>query len=127
MLRIAGVNLPTEKRLAIALTAIYGVGRSLGRKICQRIKLDEHKKIKSLTGSEAEILRAEMAKFLTEGDLRRQVQQNIRLLQDIGTYRGSRHKKRLPCRGQRTSNNARTRRGGKGMTVGSGRKKAEKK
>lgn len=127
MLRIAGINLPTDKRLAIALMGVYGIGRSLGRQICKMANLSENKKAADLTNQEVEILRKIVAKFLTEGDLRRQIQQNKKLLQDIGSYRGSRHQKGLPCRGQRTSNNARTNRKRKSRAIGFGNKNPGKK
>ena len=126
MARIAGINLANEKRIEAALLAITGVGRSFAKKICVNTKIDPNKKVKDLTEKDEEALRAEIAKQPTEGDLRRIVNQNIKLLQDIGTYRGSRHKKKLPLRGQRTKNNARTKRGKK-SSIGSGRKKVEKK
>ncbi|MFH0776097.1 MAG: 30S ribosomal protein S13 [Patescibacteria group bacterium] len=126
MARIAGINLAPAKRIEAALLAITGVGRSLATKICAGAKIDPDKRVKDLSEKEEEALRAEVAKKPTEGDLRRIVNQNIKLLQDIGTYRGSRHKKRLPCRGQRTRSNARTKRGKK-VTMGSGRSKVEKK
>ena len=126
MARIAGINLAPEKRIEAALLAIAGIGRSRAEKICAAAKVDPNKKAKDLTEKEEEALRAEIAKQPTEGDLRRIVSQNIKLLQDIGTYRGSRHKKRLPSRGQRTRNNARTKRGKK-VTMGSGRAKVDKK
>ncbi len=126
MARIAGINLSNEKRIEAALLAIAGVGKSLAKKICANAKVDVGKKVKDLIEKEEDALRAEVAKQPTEGDLRRIVHQNVKLLQDIGSYRGSRHKKKLPLRGQRTRSNARTKRG-KRMTMGSGRKKAEKK
>ncbi|MCK5471797.1 30S ribosomal protein S13 [Candidatus Gracilibacteria bacterium] len=126
MARIAGINLSNEKRIEAALLAITGVGKSLAKKICINAKVDLNKKVKDLVEKEEEALRAEVAKQPTEGDLRRIVNQNIKLLQDIGSYRGTRHKKRLPVRGQRTKNNSRTKRGRK-MSIGSGRKKVEKK
>lgn len=125
MARIASVNLPNNKRIEAALLAITGVGRSLATKICAAAKVDPGKKAGDLNEKEEEALRTEVAKYPTEGDLRRLVTQNIKLLQDAGTYRGSRHKKRLPCRGQRTRSNARTKRGKK-VTMGSGRRKEEK-
>ncbi len=126
MARIAGINLAPEKRIEAALLAITGIGRSTATKICANSKVDPDKKTKELSEKEEEALRTEIAKRPTEGDLRRIVSQNIKLLQDVGTYRGSRHKKRLPVRGQRTKNNSRTKRGKK-MTIGSGRAKVEKK
>ena len=126
MARIAGINLAPEKRIEAALLAITGIGRSTATKICVATKIDPNKKTKDLSEKEEETLRTEIAKRPTEGDLRRIVSQNIKLLQDVGTYRGSRHKKRLPVRGQRTKNNSRTKRGKK-LTIGSGRAKVEKK
>jgi len=126
MARIASVNLPNEKRIEAALLAITGIGRSLATKICALAKVDPNKKAKDLNEKEEEALRAEVAKHLTEGDLRRMVSQNIKLLQDIGSYRGTRHKRRLPSRGQRTRSNARTKRGKK-VTMGSGRRAEAKK
>jgi small subunit ribosomal protein S13 len=126
MARIAGINLAAEKRIEAALLAVTGVGRSLAKKICDNAKVSPDKKVKELTEKEEEALRAEIAKQPTEGDLRRIVNQNVKLLQDIGSYRGSRHKKKLPLRGQRTRSNARTKRGKK-TTMGSGRAKVEKK
>jgi len=126
MARIAGINLANEKRIEAALLAITGVGKSFAKKICKNAKVDPDKKAKDLNEKEEEALRAEVAKQPTEGDLRRIVTQNIKLLQDIGSYRGNRHKKRLPLRGQRTRSNARTKRG-KRMTMGSGRAKVDKK
>jgi small subunit ribosomal protein S13 len=124
--RIAGINLANEKRIEAALLAIAGIGKSFAKKICKNSKIDPSKKVKELTEKEEDVLRAEVAKQPTEGDLRRIAHQNIKLLQDIGSYRGGRHKKKLPLRGQRTRSNARTKRGKK-VTMGSGRKKAEKK
>lgn len=126
MARIAGINIPNNKRIETALLAIAGIGRSLAHRICVNAKVDSEKAAGELTEKEETALRDEVAKHLTEGDLRRMVSQNIKLLQDTGTYRGSRHKKRLPVRGQRTRSNARTKRG-KRVTMGSGRSKVEKK
>lgn len=126
MARIAGINLAPEKRIEAALLAITGIGRSLALKICLDAKVNPDTKAKDLTEKEEEALRTEVAKRPTEGDLRRIVSQNIKLLQDTGSYRGTRHKKRLPVRGQRTRNNARTKRG-KRVTMGSGRAKVDKK
>jgi len=126
MARIAGINLADTKRIEAALLAVTGVGKSLAKRICTNAKVDPDKKVKELTEKEEEAIRAEVAKQPTEGDLRRIVQQNVKLLQDIGSYRGSRHKKRLPVRGQRTRSNARTKRGKK-VTMGSGRTKVDKK
>lgn len=126
MARIASVNLPNDKRIEAALLAITGIGRSLAKQICDLAKVNPDKKAGELNEKEEEALRTEVAKHLTEGDLRRMVSQNIKLLQDIGSYRGTRHKRRLPSRGQRTRSNARTKRGKK-VTMGSGRRAEAKK
>lgn len=111
MARIAGINIPTHKHTVIALTAIYGVGRTTARKICAVTGVAEGTKIKDLSESEIESLRSEVAKFTVEGDLRRVVAMNIKRLMDLGCYRGIRHRRGLPLRGQRTQTNARTRKG----------------
>ena len=111
MARIAGVNIPNHQHTVIGLTAIYGVGRPRAEKICQVSGVLSTKKIKDLDDSELEKLREEIAKFVVEGDLRREVSMNIKRLMDLGCYRGLRHRKGLPCRGQRTRTNARTRKG----------------
>jgi len=126
MVRIAGVDLPSNKRMEIALTYIYGIGRSVALEIIDRAKIDPARKAKDLTESEVVALRDIMKDYEVEGDLRKNVQMNIKRLMDIGTYRGQRHKRGLPARGQRTKTNARTKRG-KRKTVGSGHKKAEPK
>lgn len=126
MVRIAGINLPNNKRTEVALLAVYGVGRSLAKVICANAKVNPDKRAIELNEEEETSLRAEVAKHQTEGELRRQVSGNIKMLQDVGCYRGSRHKKRLPVRGQRTKTNSRTRKG-KRKTMGSGRVKEQKK
>ena len=113
MARIAGVNLPKDKRIEIGLTAIYGIGRSLSRQILSDIKLNPDTKVKDLTESEIAQLREAIGKLTTEGDLRRKMALDIKRLQDIGSYRGFRHRKKLPVRGQRTKTNARTKKGKK--------------
>ena len=113
MARIAGVNLPKEKRIAIGLTAIYGIGRPLARQILRDLKINEDTKIHALSEEQVNKLRDKIADYLTEGDLRRKIQLDIKYQQDIGTYRGTRHKKGLPVRGQQTKTNARTRKGRK--------------
>ncbi len=125
MARIAGVNLPREKRIEAALTAITGIGRSISHKILKAVNIDINIRVKDLTEDQENVLRAEVAKYKVEGDLRREIQLNIKRLQDIGSYRGMRHKKRLPVRGQRTKTNARTKRG-KRVTMGSGKRKETK-
>lgn len=111
MARIAGINIPTHKHTVIALTAIYGIGHSRAQDICQAAGIKPDTKIKDLSDSEIESLRTETAKFTLEGDLRREVSMNIKRLMDLGTYRGIRHRRGLPLRGQRTRTNARTRKG----------------
>ncbi len=111
MARIAGVNIPNHKHAEIALTAIYGVGRSRAQQICDAAQVVRSTKIKDLTESDMERLRDEVGKFVVEGDLRREVTMNIKRLMDLGCYRGLRHRRGLPLRGQRTRTNARTRKG----------------
>lgn len=111
MARIAGVNIPVNKHAWIGLTSIYGVGRSSARKICASAGVDPTTKVKSLSEAEVERLRAEVGKFTVEGDLRREVAMSVKRLIDLGCYRGLRHRKGLPIRGQRTRTNARTRKG----------------
>ena len=111
MARIAGVNIPNHQHAEIALTAIYGIGRARARSICEASGVTSSAKIKDLTDAEMERLRVEVTKFTVEGDLRREVSLNIKRLMDLGSYRGSRHRRGLPCRGQRTRTNARTRKG----------------
>jgi small subunit ribosomal protein S13 len=111
MARIAGVNIPVQKHAWIALTAIYGIGRTRARGICQSARVEPNRKIKDLSEAEVEALRVEVAKFQVEGDLRRETAMNIKRLMDLGCYRGMRHRRGLPVRGQRTRTNARTRKG----------------
>ena len=111
MARIAGVNLPKEKRVEVGLTAIYGIGRSLSNQILKEAKIDINKKVDALTEPEIASIREILARFATEGDLKRKIAMDIKRLQEIGTYRGIRHKKGLPVRGQRTRYNCRTRKG----------------
>jgi len=111
MARIAGVNIPNHQHAEIALTAIYGIGRTTARKICESAGVQTSAKIKDLTDAEMEKLREGVSTFTVEGDLRREVTMNIKRLMDMGCYRGQRHRKGLPCRGQRTRTNARTRKG----------------
>ena len=111
MARIAGINIPVQKHTVIALTAIYGIGNTRAQKICTASGIKHDAKIKDLAESELESLRAEVAKFTVEGDLRREVSMNIKRLMDLGSYRGVRHRRGLPLRGQRTKTNARTRKG----------------
>ena len=111
MARIAGVNIPNHQHAEIALTAIYGIGRSRAQKICAAVGVTCSTKMKDLTEAEMDRLRDHVAKFTVEGDLRREVTMSIKRLMDLGCYRGLRHRKGLPCRGQRTRTNARTRKG----------------
>lgn len=121
MARIAGVTLPEGKVIPIALTAIYGIGRSQAARVLAAAKIDSTKRTKTLTDPELDRLRVAVDRLKVEGDLRLVVSQHIRRLKEIGSYRGLRHMKSLPVRGQRTKTNARTRKG-KRKTVGSGRK-----
>lgn len=111
MARIAGINVPVHKHTVIALTSIYGIGRTLSRKICDASGIAHDAKIKDLSEDEVGKLRTEVAKYRVEGDLRREITVNIKRLMDLGTYRGIRHRRGLPLRGQRTQTNARTRKG----------------
>lgn len=113
MVRIAGVNLPKEKRVEAALTAIYGIGRQLSAKIIQDANVNPDTKVQDLSEAEESRLREIIEKITTEGDLRRKITLDIKRLQETGTYRGFRHKRSLPVRGQRTRKNARTRKGKK--------------
>ena len=113
MARIAGVNLPKEKRVEIGLTSIFGIGRSQSKKILANAKVDSGTKIGELTEDEIQRLREEVGKQTTEGDLKRKVALDVKRLQETGSYRGGRHRKGLPCRGQRTRYNSRTKKGKK--------------
>ncbi|AFZ82988.1 MAG: 30S ribosomal protein S13 [Candidatus Kinetoplastibacterium crithidii] len=111
MARIAGINIPPQQHAEIGLTAIFGIGRSSARKICEASGVSVSKKIKDMTDAELERIREQVNLFTVEGDLRREIQFSIKRLIDLGTYRGMRHKRGLPVRGQRTRTNARTRKG----------------
>ncbi len=113
MARIAGINIPDHKHTVIGLMSIYGIGKSTAIKICQVTNVPQQKKIKDLDDKELESIRDEVAKYVVEGDLRREVTMSIKRLMDLGCYRGFRHRKGLPVRGQRTKTNARTRKGPK--------------
>jgi len=127
MARIVGLNIPDNKKIEVGLTYIYGIGRSLANKIVKQTNLDQNKRISELTSQELERIREVIEKnYKVEGDLRMQVVQNIKRLKEIGAYRGQRHGRNLPVRGQRTKTNARTKRG-KRVTVGSGRKSSNEK
>ena len=111
MARIAGINIPPHKHAEIGLTAIYGIGRTTAQQICTTCGIPFDKKVKDLTDGDQEKLRDLLAQFIIEGDLRRETTMNIKRLMDIGCYRGFRHRRGLPMRGQRTRTNARTRKG----------------
>lgn len=111
MARIAGVNIPNHQHAEIALTAIYGIGRARAREICETSGISVSTKMKDVTDAQMDKLRDNVAKFVVEGDLRREVSMNIKRLMDLGCYRGLRHRRGLPVRGQRTRTNARTRKG----------------
>lgn len=111
MARIAGVNIPNHQHTEIALTAIYGIGRTRAQKICDAAGVVRSLKVKDLSDAQMETLREEVGKFTIEGDLRREITMNIKRLMDLGCYRGVRHRRGLPVRGQRTRTNARTRKG----------------
>ncbi|MEL6951598.1 MAG: 30S ribosomal protein S13 [Pseudomonadota bacterium] len=111
MARIAGINIPTNKHIVIALTTIYGIGPTRAKQICAAAGIEEHISVRDLAEPEVAKLRDEVAKFTVEGDLRRETAMNIKRLMDLGCYRGIRHRRGLPLRGQRTRTNARTRKG----------------
>lgn len=111
MARIAGINIPVHKHAVIALTSIYGIGRTRAQDICAATGISPSSKIRDLSDGEIESIRSEVAKYTLEGDLRRVVSMNIKRLMDLGCYRGVRHRRGLPLRGQRTRTNARTRKG----------------
>jgi small subunit ribosomal protein S13 len=113
MARLAGINIPDSKHAEIALTYIYGIGRTTAKKLCDATGISPQARIETLSEDELDKLRAEVAKMPVEGDLRRQVQLNIKRLLDLGCYRGIRHRRGLPVNGQRTKTNARTRKGPK--------------
>lgn len=122
MARIAGINIPNEKRIEYSLPYVYGLGLTLSQKILSELKIDPNTRTKDLTETQLEKIRDLISrKYRVEGDLRMEVSQNVKRLREIGSYRGSRHAKSLPVHGQRTKTNARTKRGKK-ITMGSGRK-----
>ncbi|MFA6432405.1 MAG: 30S ribosomal protein S13 [Candidatus Paceibacterota bacterium] len=125
-MRILGITLPENKRMYIALTAIYGVGRSRAQKVLLETKVDGMVKPKDLTVEQENAVRKLIESFKIEGDLKREVAANVKRLKDIKAYRGSRHARHLPARGQRTKTNSRTVRGNVRKTMGSGRRKEEK-
>ncbi|RAP26461.1 30S ribosomal protein S13 [Candidatus Marinamargulisbacteria bacterium SCGC AG-333-B06] len=124
MARLVGVDLKKDKRIIIALTYIQGIGNTTSKKILDKLKIDKDIRVKELVEQQIVQLRNELQNYVLEGDLRRQVSQNVRRLSEIGSYRGSRHKRKLPSRGQRTHTNARTKRG-KRIAV-AGKKKVTK-
>ena len=117
MARIAGINIPMNKHIGIGLTHIFGVGRTRSQEVCVAAGINPSTKVKDLTDAEVAAIRAQLAKFAVEGDLRREVSMNIKRLMDLGTWRGMRHRKGLPVRGQRTRTNARTRKGPRKQAV----------
>lgn len=121
MARIKGVDIPNDKRIEVSLTYIYGIGKNLSKTILNKAKVDLNKKAKDLTDDELARIRKEIENHLVEGDLRREVNLNIKTKMEINSYQGTRHKKGLPVRGQRTSRNARTRKG-KGKTIANKKK-----
>jgi small subunit ribosomal protein S13 len=125
-MRIAGITIPDEKRLEISLTVIHGVGRARAKTVLDTLKIDWATKAKDLDADQENAVRKAIEGHKIEGDLRREKQQNIKRLKDINAYRGTRHAKHLPVRGQRTKTNSRTVRGNVRKTMGSGRRKAEK-
>jgi small subunit ribosomal protein S13 len=124
-MRISGITIPDEKQLAYALTAVYGIGLSRAKSILGELNIDVTRKPTDLSTAEENAIREKVESFRIEGDLKREISANIKRLKDIQSYRGSRHAKRLPARGQRTKTNARTLKGVK-KTMGSGRRKLEK-
>ena len=125
MARIAGINIPTQKKLKVALTYVYGIGNKVSNDICLKANVDSNSRVQDLSESEIKnISDVISSSFLVEGDLRREVSGNIKRLKDLGTYRGVRHRRNLPCRGQRTHTNARTKKG-KAIAI-AGKKKVTK-
>lgn len=126
-MRISGITIPDNKRLEYGLRVIYGIGHSLAQKILRGAKVDFAKKAKELTPDEENAIRREIERYTIEGDLKREVSSNIKRLKDVKAYRGVRHTRGLPVRGQRTKTNSRTRRGNVRKTMGTGRRAVEKK
>ena len=126
MARICGVNLPKDKRIEVALTYIHGIGRSLSNAILDELNIQKDTKVHELSEENIAKLRSKIDKLATEGDLRRKISLDIKRLQDVGSYRGYRHRRKLPVRGQKTKTNARTKRGKK-VTMGSGKRNEQKK
>lgn len=126
-MRILGITIPDDKRLEISLTAVYGIGRSRSKKILDVAGIPHSKRAKELSADEEAKIRKEIEHLTLEGDLKREISMNIKRLKDVHAYRGVRHAKKLPVRGQRTKTNSRTVRGNVRKTMGSGRRKADKK
>lgn len=127
MARISGVNLPNNKRIEVGLTYIYGIGRSMSKKLIRELSINPETRVKDLSENDEKKLRDAIAKITTEGDLRRKRTIDLKRLQDIGSYRGFRHRRKLPSRGQRTRKNARTARGRKkSVGIGSGKRTESK-
>ncbi len=128
MPRIAGINIPDNKRIEIAITYVYGIGRTLGKHIVAQVGIDPSKRANKLTAEEINRIKDYIEKhYKIEGDLKRQIMLDVKRLKDIKTYRGTRHMRGLPVRGQRTKTNSRTRRGNVRKTAGSGRRTVDKK
>ncbi len=127
MARIEGVDLPREKRIVVALTYIYGIGRSRSEEILENSGVSPDVRVRDLSEAEVQALREQVGQYTIEGDLRRRVQMNIKRLSEIGCYRGMRHRRNLPVRGQRTRTNARTRRGTRKTVPGRGRRRGATK
>ncbi len=127
MARIEGVDLPRNKRIEIALTYIFGIGRTTSQKVLAASGVDPNIRVQDLTEAQLQLLRERVSQYTTEGDLRRQNQLNIKRLQEIGSYRGLRHRRNLPAHGQRTRTNARTRRGVRKTVPGRGRRRGATK
>jgi small subunit ribosomal protein S13 len=126
-MRIQGINIPDEKRLEVALTAVFGIGRPRAQSICKKLGIDYGTKPKDLTADQEAKIRESIESFKIEGDLKREIGANVKRLKDILSYRGNRHARKLPVRGQRTKTNSRTVRGNVRKTMGSGKKTVEKK
>ncbi len=127
MARIEGIDLPRNKRVEIALTYIYGIGNTTSKQLLAVTGIDPNIRVNDLTEAQVQLLRDQVSSLTVEGDLRRQVASNIKRLQDIGSYRGMRHRRNLPARGQRTRTNARTRRGTRKTVPGRGRRRGASK
>ncbi len=126
-MRIEGITLPDEKRIDIALTAVYGIGRVRAKKVLDKAEVEHGKKSRDISPEEEVRIREQVEVFTIEGDLKREVANNVKRLRDIRAYRGIRHGRRLPSRGQRTKTNSRTRRGNVRQTMGTGKRKVDKK